>query len=92
MAEKKYFCLHLSGSVQGVGMRYHVNNVAKELGLLGYVRNLPDGRVECVIHETHGKLEHFITLLEKSPRGHIESIAVSDGQETEKFSDFTIRY
>jgi acylphosphatase len=92
MSDKKYFCLHLSGLVQGVGMRYYVEKVAGELGLMGYVRNLPDGRVECVIYETHENLEHFITLIEKSPRGKIESIAVSDWQETEKFNDFVIRY
>jgi acylphosphatase len=36
----------LSGRVQGVGFRYFVRNLAREIGLSGRVRNLPDGRVE----------------------------------------------
>lgn len=38
----------VSGLVQGVGYRYFVWQRAQERGLTGYVRNLPDGRVEVV--------------------------------------------
>ncbi len=92
MEQKEYFHLYLSGLVQGVGMRYHVNNIARETGLTGYVKNLPDGRVECVIHETATKLEHFITLLNKTPRGRIEGIMVEDYSGGEVFEGFAIRY
>jgi len=37
---------YVSGSVQGVGFRYFVHRVARELKLNGFVRNLRDGRVE----------------------------------------------
>ena len=38
----------ISGRVQGVGFRYFVQDHAAVEGLHGYVRNLPDGRVEAV--------------------------------------------
>ena len=38
----------VSGNVQGVGFRYFVMSVAKELGLTGWVRNLYDGNVQVV--------------------------------------------
>ena len=37
----------VSGRVQGVGFRYYVQDVAMREGVTGYVRNLPDGRVEA---------------------------------------------
>ena len=90
--EKKYYLIHLSGLVQGVGMRYFVHGTAQNLGLRGYVRNLPDGRVEAVLCDTEENLEHFITLLDKSPRGRIDNIKVNDFLGSEDFKDFTIRY
>ena len=41
--------LVVSGRVQGVGFRYFVVREAEALGLAGWVRNLPDGRVEVVV-------------------------------------------
>lgn len=38
----------VSGVVQGVGFRYFVLRQAERLGITGWVRNLPDGRVEVV--------------------------------------------
>ena len=38
----------VEGNVQGVGFRHFVFRRAVSLGLAGWVRNLPDGRVEVV--------------------------------------------
>jgi acylphosphatase len=40
----------VNGRVQGVGFRYFVLREAQALGLSGWVRNLPDGRVEVLAH------------------------------------------
>ena len=51
----------VSGVVQGVGFRWFVARHARALGLTGFARNLPDGRVEVVAaaadHAALGRLE-----------------------------------
>jgi len=51
-----------SGTVQGVGFRYTVRHFAAEQELTGWVRNLPDGRVEILVE---GKKEDIDRLLER---------------------------
>jgi acylphosphatase len=48
-----------SGSVQGVGFRYTVKSVAAGFEVVGFVRNLPDGRVELVAEGARDELEAF---------------------------------
>jgi acylphosphatase len=54
----------VSGLVQGVGFRWFVARHARALGLGGYARNLPDGRVEVVAsdagREALGQLEQLL--------------------------------
>ncbi|MFM7838670.1 MAG: acylphosphatase, partial [Chitinophagaceae bacterium] len=38
----------IQGKVQGVSFRFHCREKARELGVTGYVRNLPDGSVEVL--------------------------------------------
>jgi acylphosphatase len=40
---------YVSGRVQGVGFRYFLEEVANREGVTGYVRNMPDGRVEALV-------------------------------------------
>ena len=52
--------LLVSGLVQGVAFRYHTVDEARRLGLNGWVRNLPDGRVEA---EAEGEREKLGALV-----------------------------
>jgi acylphosphatase len=58
----------VSGFVQGVGFRYFTQGEAEHLGLGGYVRNLPDGRVEAYAIGTPDQLARFRAALERGPR------------------------
>jgi acylphosphatase len=69
----------LSGQVQGVGFRWYAARRANELGLKGWVKNLPDGRVEAVAAGNESDLERFDQLLRVGPR----SARVTDVEKTQ---------
>lgn len=65
----------ISGEVQGVWYRRNVQRNARNGGFSGYVRNLPDGRVEAVVTCDETKLSEFIALLrEGSPMSSVTAI------------------
>jgi acylphosphatase len=57
----------VSGMVQGVGFRWFVARHARSLGLAGYARNLPDGRVEVVVSGPDEALPELEQLLRAGP-------------------------
>jgi acylphosphatase len=57
----------VSGQVQGVGFRWFVARHARSLGLTGYARNLPDGRVEVVVGGPNEALPALERLLRDGP-------------------------
>jgi acylphosphatase len=59
----------VSGIVQGVGYRYFAMRIAQRLGLSGYARNLPDGRVDVYAVGSASKLAEFRNELERGPQG-----------------------
>jgi acylphosphatase len=71
--------LLIGGMVQGVGYRFFTQRVARNLGIRGYVRNLPDGRVEAVAAGPAGKLQAFVDQVRAGPSG----AWVSDVESTE---------
>jgi acylphosphatase len=84
----------VSGQVQGVGFRWFVARHARSLGLGGYARNLPDGRVEVVASggeaEAIARLEE---LLRAGPaHSRVERLERQDGvDETVSSRSFDIR-
>ena len=87
---KSYLFL-ISGRVQGVWYRATVQRNAQAAGFNGYVKNLPDGRVEAGVTCADKRLPEFIALLQKgSELSHVEGIEHSETEE--KFSDvFVVR-
>jgi acylphosphatase len=57
----------VSGLVQGVGFRWFVARHARSLGLAGFARNLPDGRVEVVVSGPDDALPALEQLLRSGP-------------------------
>jgi acylphosphatase len=65
----------VSGSVQGVGFRWFVARHARSLGLAGYARNLPDGRVEVVVSGPVDVLPALEELLRAGPaNAHVDKV------------------
>ena len=82
--------LHVSGRVQSVGFRACVKRVAANLGILGEVMNLSDGRVRIAATAEEVILEKFVSMLYGCPRAVIRNLEVRE-HETVPFQDFTIR-
>jgi acylphosphatase len=58
----------VSGIVQGVGFRYFIARIAKDLGLTGYAKNLFNGDVEIVAEGRNEFLEELIKKAKEGPR------------------------
>lgn len=82
------------GSVQGVGFRFFVRDMADILRLTGYVRNLPDGlTVEVVAEGPKASLEALLRALAKGPSGsRVEEVDAHWGPLSGRFSTFEVRY
>ena len=71
--------LLISGRVQGVSYRYYMVQAARELSLVGWCRNLPDGRVEAFVQGPRLKVEELLDWAHKgSPEALVEDIQVQD--------------
>ena len=82
----------VSGKVQGVFFRASTKSMADELGLLGWVRNEPDGTVFIQAEGESELLESFEKWLGHGPQFcRVDRIEKEEG-ELENFSEFRIRY
>ena len=82
---------HFSGHVQGVGFRYTVLDLAKGFDVRGYVRNLPDGRVELVAEGDEAEIAKLIERIGEKMEGFIRKRTDADAPATREFADFSVR-
>ena len=81
------------GRVQGVGFRYTARRVAAGFDVAGYVRNLPDGRVELVASGDDGEVDGFLAELRESElAGHIAGESAEVIGKPAGLRGFEIRY
>jgi acylphosphatase len=83
----------INGEVQRVGYRYIVQDIARKLGVKGYVQNMPDGTVKIVAEAPRKTIEKFIKTLQiKKPPIHVARIETKHTKPTAEFEFFTIKY
>jgi len=83
----------VSGRVQGVFFRSGTEDMANELGLKGWVRNLPDGRVEAVFEGDEKKVRKMVEWCRKGPRfANVTGVEVEFKKVDGEFNDFKIQY
>lgn len=69
----------VEGSVQGVWFRESTRQVAQELGLAGWVRNLADGRVEAVFEGDAERVAEAVAWTRRGPeRAFVAGVEVSE--------------
>ena len=81
----------VSGEVQGVLFRDTCRRIAGEQGVAGWVRNLPDGRVEAVFEGDPECVERLVSWARRGPsRARVTALAVHD-EPAERLTAFEIR-
>jgi len=82
----------VSGRVQGVFFRQSTEGRARDLGLVGWVRNLPDGRVEALAEGDPAALDLWLAFCrEGPPAARVERVELRWEEPTGEFERFEIR-
>ena len=81
-----------SGRVQGVGFRYTVRWVAKRFAVTGFVKNLPDGRVQLVAEGHPAELRRFLDAVDGEMGQYVVDRQTQAGPATGRFQGFEIRF
>ena len=81
------------GNVQGVGFRWSIRHVAKGFDVTGWVRNLPDGRVELQVNGQESEVRAFLDgVMQSELRAHIKKQDVTPLADAPPTHGFEIRY
>lgn len=89
MLESRWF--RVIGRVQGVGFRWFARDVALREGLVGEVRNQPDGCVEAVVEGDREALDRFEIAIRRGPAGaRVASVHRESGPPSGRFTQFSI--
>lgn len=83
----------VTGRVQGVWYRAHTRDKARELGLQGYVRNLPNGDVEILVHGEETVVDALIDWSWVGPpMARVSDVRVEPLDESVGYTGFEVRY
>ena len=78
------------GTVQGVGFRYTVRSLAGRFAVAGFVRNLPDGRVELVAEGTADEVRLFLDTVRAEMGNYVTDVQEKTSPATGRFKGFGI--
>jgi acylphosphatase len=83
----------VSGRVQGVGFRYFVQDAAVREGVSGYVRNLPDGRVEALVEGEADAVTRVERAIRSGPGGaRVEFVDVDALEPSGAYRSFRVTH
>ena len=79
-----------AGRVQGVGFRFATRNLAITYDVTGFVRNLPDGRVELIAEGPKSEVEGFVQAISDRMKPHIRDVQRTVEPASGDFGNFII--
>jgi acylphosphatase len=83
--------LYISGKVQGVYFRQGMKEVAEKNNVKGWVKNLPDRRVEAVLEGEESSVDAVVDWSRFGPPGaSVENLKILNENPNKEFSDFEI--
>jgi acylphosphatase len=83
--------VNFTGTVQGVGFRYTAMRIARRYDVTGYVSNLPDGSVECVVEGEASHVIGFLGDLRSAMGEYIQDETQETSAATGEFGTFGVR-
>lgn len=89
---KKQVHAYYRGTVQGVAFRFTARDIAGDLGISGWVKNLRNGQVEVVAEAEEEILKEFLSKINKYFAGYIKDVDIQWSNATDEFKDFAIRF
>ena len=89
----QYITVHLiiSGKVQGVYFRKHTQDISLQNNVYGWVQNLLNGDVECVLEGLKSNVDKVIIWCHQGPpNSHVDNVEIKYEEFTGQFTDFKI--
>ena len=84
--------VYYSGRVQGVGFRYTTHSIARQFALSGYVKNLPDGRVELVVEGRSEEIRAMLRVIKSEMGRYIHDVREILSPATGGYDGFDVRF
>lgn len=82
----------IEGRLQAMNFRFNAQRQANRLGLVGFVRNLSDGRIEVEVQGAEDKVKQILDWCQDEPHGsQIRSILFRYDEPLNRYSDFSVR-
>ncbi|MBA2561404.1 MAG: acylphosphatase [Chitinophagaceae bacterium] len=82
--------LLIKGKVQGVFYRATARQIAKKIGITGWIKNNREGRVEATVSGTEDQLQKFISWCKKGPESAVVNEVVVFEKEETLFDEFVV--
>ncbi len=89
---KKRVHVYYTGRVQGVGFRFTAEDIARDLGISGWVKNLRNGQVELVAEAEEEVLKDLLSRLNQYFTQYIQDTDIKWLAATGEFKDFAIEF